>query len=111
MGAESVVGSGRKRHSSRHCGRKTFGSRALQTALTDARRQPNWFAQIATATDAGLLREMAVMQAFQMELARKNMELMDRLTVIAALDFLSRMEGTTGRDMDDLYARMVGAQQ
>ena len=84
MGAESVVGSGRKRHSSR---------------------------QIATATDAGLLREMAVMQAFQMELARKNMELMDRLTVIAALDFLSRMEGTTGRDMDDLYARMVGAQQ
>jgi hypothetical protein len=54
---------------------------------------------------------MAVMQAFQMELARKNMELMDRLTVIAALDFLSRMEGTTGRDMDDLYARMVGAQQ
>lgn len=72
---------------------------------------PNWFAQIATATDAGLLREMAVMQAFQMELARKNMELMDRLTVIAALDFLSRMEGTTGRDMDDLYARMVGAQQ
>ena len=72
---------------------------------------PNWFAQIATATDAGLLREMAVMQAFQMELARKNMELMDRLTVIAALSFLSRMEGTTGRDMDDLYARMVGAQQ
>ena len=72
---------------------------------------PNWFAQIATATDAGLLRDMAVMQAFQMELARKNMELMDRLTVIAALDFLSRMEGTTGRDMDDLYARMVGAQQ
>ena len=72
---------------------------------------PNWFAQIATATDAGLLREMAVMQAFQMELARKNMELMDRLTVIAALDFLSRMEGTTGKDMDDLYARMVGAQQ
>ena len=40
MGAESVVGSGRKRHSSRHCGRKTFGSRALQTALTDARGQP-----------------------------------------------------------------------
>ena len=64
---------------------------------------PNCFAQIATATDAGLLREMAVMQAFQMELARKNMELMDRLTAIAALSFLSRMEGTTGRDMDDLY--------
>ena len=72
---------------------------------------PNWFAQIATATDAGLLREMVVMQAFQMELTRKNTELLDRLTVIASLDYLTRMEGTTGKDMDDLYTRMVGAQQ
>ncbi len=72
---------------------------------------PNWFAQIATATDAGLLREMVVMQAFQMELTRKNTELLDRMTVIASLDYLTRMEGTTGKDMDDLYTRMVGAQQ
>ena len=27
---------------------------------------PNWFAQIATATDTGLLRELVIMQAFQM---------------------------------------------
>ena len=72
---------------------------------------PNWFAQIATATDAGLLRELVVMQAFQMELTRKNTDLLDRLTVIASLDYLTRMEGTTGKDMDDLYTRMVGAQQ
>ena len=43
------------------------------------------------------------MQAFQMELTRKNTDLLDRLTVIASLDFLTRM--------DDLYTRMVGAQQ
>lgn len=72
---------------------------------------PNWFAQIATATDTGLLRELVIMQAFQMELTRKNTDLLDRLAVIASLDFLTRMEGTTGRDMDDLYTRMVGAQQ
>ena len=72
---------------------------------------PNWFAQIATATDAGLLRELVIMQAFQLELTRKNTDLLNRLTVIASLDYLTRMEGTTGKDMDDLYTRMVGAQQ
>ena len=72
---------------------------------------PNWFAQIATATDTGLLRELVIMQAFQMELTRKNTDLLDRLTVIASLDYLTRMEGTTGKEMDDLYTRMVGAQQ
>lgn len=72
---------------------------------------PNWFAQIATATDAGLLRELVIMQAFQMELTRKNTDLLDRLTVIASLDYLTRMEGTTDREMNDLYTRMVGAQQ
>ena len=72
---------------------------------------PNWFAQVATATDTGLLRELVIMQAFQMELTRKNTDLLDRLTVIASLDYLTRMEGTTGKEMDDLYTRMVGAQQ
>lgn len=72
---------------------------------------PNWFSQIASATDAGLLRELVIMQAFQLELTRKNTDLLDRLTFIASLDYLTRMEGTTGKEMDDLYTRMVGAQQ
>lgn len=72
---------------------------------------PNWFAQLAASTDTGLLRELAVMQALQLELTRKNTEFLDRLSVIASLDFLARMEGTTGKDMEDLYARMIGAQQ
>ena len=72
---------------------------------------PNWFSQVASATDAGLLRELVIMQAFQLELTRKNTDLLDRLTVIASLDYLTRMEGTTGKEMDDLYTRMVGAQQ
>lgn len=72
---------------------------------------PNWFTQIASATDTGLLRELALIQAFQFEVARKNNELLDRLVVIASLDYLTRMEGTTGKEMEDLYTRMVGAQQ
>lgn len=72
---------------------------------------PNWFIQVASATDAGLLRELVVMQAFQFELARKNTELLDRLTFIASLDYLTRMESSTGKEMNDLYTRMVGAQQ
>ena len=52
-----------------------------------------------------------LIQAFQFEMAKVNTELLDRLTVIASLDYLTRMEGTTGKEMEDLYTRMVGAQQ
>jgi hypothetical protein len=72
---------------------------------------PNWFTQVTAATEAGLLRELVMMQALQLELTRKNNEFLDRLTVVSALDFLTRMEGTDGKAMTDLYTRMVGAQQ
>ena len=72
---------------------------------------PNWFNQVTTATEAGLLREMTVMQAIQIELTRKNNELLDRLGVVVSLDFLTRMEGAGGKELTDLYTRMVGAQQ
>ena len=72
---------------------------------------PNWFNQVTGATEAGLLREMVMMQAIQLELTRKNNEFLDRLNVVVSLDYLTRMEGTTGKDMNDLYTRMIGAQQ
>ena len=72
---------------------------------------PNWFVQVTSATEAGLLREMVLMQAVQLELTRKNNELLDRIAFNAALDFMTRMEGTDGRAMADLYVRMVGTQQ
>ena len=72
---------------------------------------PNWFNQVTSATEAGLLREMVMMQAIQLELTRKNNDLLDRLGVVAALDYLTRMEGGTGKELSDLYTRMVGAQQ
>lgn len=72
---------------------------------------PNWFVQVTSATDAGLLRELVMMQALQLELTRKNNELLDRIAVTASMDFLTRMEGTDGKTMSDLYIRMVGAQQ
>lgn len=72
---------------------------------------PNWFNQITTATEAGLLREMVTMQAMQLELTRKNNDLLDRLSFMTALDYLTRMDGSVGKELNDLYARMVGAQQ
>lgn len=72
---------------------------------------PNWFMQLVQSSDTGLLREIAMMQAVQLELTRKNNEFLDRLTFLTALDFVTRMEGTTGRDMEELYTRMIGTQQ
>jgi len=72
---------------------------------------PNWFVQVTSASEAGLLRELVMMQAVQLELTRKNNELLERLTFNSSLDFLTRMEGTDGKTMTDLYTRMVGSQQ
>ncbi len=72
---------------------------------------PNWFVQVTSATEAGLLRELVMMQALQLELTRKNNELLDRIAVTASMDFLTRMEGTDGKAMTDLYSRMIGSQQ
>ena len=85
---------------------------ALLNLLVQVRMgNPNWFTQLAASTDTGLLREIALMQAVQLQISHKNMEYLDRLSVVTALDYLSRMEGTSGKDMDTLYARMVGTQQ
>ena len=84
----------------------------LYKLLTQMRLgNPNWFAQVTSATEAGLLREMVMMQALQLELTRKNNEFLDRLAVIASLDYLTRMDGNTGKELTDLYTRMIGAQQ
>lgn len=72
---------------------------------------PNWFRQIAQANDTGLLRELVMLQSAQLELTRKNTEFLDRLSYLMALDYVTRMEGTTGKDLDDLYVRMLGTQQ
>lgn len=72
---------------------------------------PNWFQQLAQANDTGLLRELVMMQAVNLELTRKNNEFLDRLTFLISLDYVTRMEGTTGKDMEELYTRMVGTQQ
>ena len=85
---------------------------ALYKLLSQMRTgNPNWFTQVSAATDSGLLRELVLIQAFQFEVARNNNELLDRLTVIASLDYLTRMEGSGSKAVEDLYTRMVGAQQ
>ena len=52
-----------------------------------------------------------MMQALQLEFTRKNNDLLDRMAVTISLDSLTRMEGTPGKEMNDLYTRVIGAQQ
>ena len=85
---------------------------ALLNLLVQARTgNPNWYTQIASATEAGLLRELVLMQSVQLQLQHRNTEYLDRLSVITALDYLTRMEGTTGKEMEALYRQMIGTQQ
>ncbi|MBQ9407135.1 MAG: hypothetical protein IJU37_10435 [Desulfovibrio sp.] len=72
---------------------------------------PNWFTHIAEETEPGLLRELVLLQAIQLQMTHKNTELLDRLAVVDALDYLTRLEGRTGKDLDTLYGLMVGTQQ
>ena len=72
---------------------------------------PNWFTHIAEETEAGLLRELVLMQAIQLQLTHKNTEILDRMAVVESLDYLTRLEGRTGKDIDTLYGLMVGTQQ
>ena len=45
------------------------------------------------------------------DILKAAVELGRKKTVIASLDYLTRMEGTTGKELEDLYTRMVRAQQ
>lgn len=72
---------------------------------------PNWFAQVTSATQAGLLRELVLMQAMELELTRKNSVSLDRIAFMTALGFLTRMENEQGKEIEDLYIRMIGSQQ
>lgn len=84
---------------------------ALHNLLVQMRLgNPNWYAQVASATEAGLLRELVLMQAVQLQLTQRNTEYLDRLSVLTALSYLTTMEGTTGKEMEALYARMLGTQ-
>ncbi len=85
---------------------------ALHNLLSQLRiGNPNWASQVATSNNTGLLRELLQIQAVQLELTRKNNQLLDRLTVLSAVDFLSRMEGMTGEKLKKLYSNAIGTQQ
>jgi hypothetical protein len=72
---------------------------------------PNWFSEIATLNDTGLLREIAVMQAVSLDLMRRQNEHLGRLNFLNALEYVTKMGGTSsGKDMEALYD-MLGAPQ
>lgn len=72
---------------------------------------PNWGVQLSTANEVGLLRELLLMQAAQLELTRKNNDLLDRISFLTAMDYVTRMEGTMGPELESAYARAIGSVQ
>ncbi len=71
----------------------------------------NYSSQLASLNETGLMRELVQMQSAKLELIRKNNELLDRLRILAALDYLTKMDGSTSEKLNELYARTIGAQQ
>lgn len=72
---------------------------------------PNWLAGLGGLTEAGLLRELLLIQSMQFELTRKNNEFLDKMTFIMALDYTTKMEAVQNKELEDLYIRMIGTQQ
>jgi hypothetical protein len=73
---------------------------------------PNWFGNIATLNNTGLLREIVIMQAISLDLARRQNEHLDRANFLNALEYTTKMGGTSsGKDMEALYEMSIGAQQ
>ncbi len=71
----------------------------------------NYSSQLASLNETGLMREFIQMQAVELEIARKNNEFLDQLTVLAALDYLTKIDGSTSEKLNELYAQTIGAQQ
>jgi hypothetical protein len=85
---------------------------ALYNILSKIRiGNPNWYMQLASMTDTGLLRELALIGSVQLELMRKNTELLDRISVLLSMQVTSQLETTGKKEVEAAYMRAIGAQQ
>jgi hypothetical protein len=85
---------------------------ALYNLLSQIRMgNPNWYMEIASLNDTGLLREMAVISAAQFELTRKNTELLDRISVLLSMQLTANLEATGKKEVEAAYSRTISTQQ
>jgi hypothetical protein len=85
---------------------------ALYNILSQMRiGNPNWYMDVAKETPAGLMRELVLLTALQLELTRKNNEWLDRIAVLTALQSAAQLESANQQMLEAAYARAIGAQQ
>lgn len=72
----------------------------------------NWHEQILpTLPEAGLLRDIAAMQAFQLELEMKQVELLEQISLMMALDGAQKLESTERIVMTNHFDQAVSVEQ
>jgi hypothetical protein len=85
---------------------------ALYNLLSQTRMgNPNWYMDLASKNDTGLLRELALMSSIQVELLRKNLELLDRMSVVLSMQYTTQLETGAKKEVDAAFIQAIGAQQ
>jgi hypothetical protein len=70
----------------------------------------NWHEEILPQLpEAGLLRELASMQAVQLELSRKQNELLENIAMMMAMDGLDRLDGPERQALRAQFNRVIGS--
>jgi len=70
----------------------------------------NWHEKILPSLpEAGLLRDIASMQAVQLELSRRNNETLEYIAMMMALDGIGQLDGNERNSLMEQYRHMAGA--
>lgn len=72
----------------------------------------NWHEEILpTLPEAGLLRDMAAMQAFSLELQRKEIELLEKISMMMALEGSQRLEKNYRLEISNAYEQAIAGER
>ncbi len=85
---------------------------ALYNLLSQTRvGNPNWFVDIGQKNPTGLMREMVMIQALQLEMTRQNNELLSRISVGLAIQNSIMLDEYNKKHVEPAYIRAIGVQQ
>ncbi len=76
---------------------------ALLSQLRSA--NPNWVANLSKMTEIAVAREQLFIDALHLEIQRKNNELLNRLVVLASLQYIKALDKDT--EAKDVYQNMI----
>jgi len=83
---------------------------AMIDLMVDSRfANPNWYAKIAEKNMNGMMREMMVMNAVQMEMQRRSLELEQMMALMKAGEIASKANNDLKPAMAKLYNQVAGS--